>query len=70
MWNSVNVHAEELRSQFVEHDDKKRLVVDTSASMSGANFGALARQMSDEIRKNVRVVYSESGSEFDLIVIK
>lgn len=51
--NSVNAHTEELRSQFVEHDGKKELVVITAASMGGADFGALARQMAGEIHKNV-----------------
>ncbi|KAF9463845.1 hypothetical protein BDZ94DRAFT_1257570 [Collybia nuda] len=49
----VNAHAEELRSQFVDHDGKRELVVITSASMGGADFGALARQMTGEIHKNV-----------------
>lgn len=59
--NSVNAHAEELRSQFVEHEGKKELVVITSASMSGADFGALARQMSDEIHKNVCMAHLTLG---------
>jgi hypothetical protein len=50
---------EELCSQFVNHDGKIELAVITSASVDGADYRALARQMAEEIQKNVRVVDEE-----------
>ena len=57
-WNgaschSVNAHAEELRDRFVAHEGKKELVVRTAGSRYTADFGNVARQMTELIDQNV-----------------
>ncbi|KAF9463844.1 hypothetical protein BDZ94DRAFT_1257569 [Collybia nuda] len=49
----VNAHAEELRSQFVQHEGKKALEVTAAGTRYTVDFGALANQMTAEIHKNV-----------------
>ncbi|CAA7266754.1 unnamed protein product [Cyclocybe aegerita] len=49
----VNAHAEELRSLFVAHEGKKKLVVRAIGTRYTVNFGALANQMTNEIHNNV-----------------
>jgi hypothetical protein len=39
---SVNANAEKLRSQFVQHEDKKELVVQACGTRYTVDFGALA----------------------------
>ncbi|KIM34764.1 hypothetical protein M413DRAFT_450071 [Hebeloma cylindrosporum] len=49
----VNAHAEELRSQFVQHEGKKKLVVTAVGNRYSVDFGSLAQQMIDKIHDNV-----------------
>ncbi|PPQ64195.1 hypothetical protein CVT24_008613 [Panaeolus cyanescens] len=49
----VNAHAEELRSKFVAHEDKKKLVISGDGNRFTANFGELASKMTDLIQENV-----------------
>ncbi|KAG6811064.1 hypothetical protein H0H92_009153 [Tricholoma furcatifolium] len=51
----INAHAEELRDKFVDHADKKELVVTSMApSLTEVDFGDLAVQMIGQIDKNVK----------------
>ncbi|KAF8152210.1 hypothetical protein B0H34DRAFT_677611 [Crassisporium funariophilum] len=52
-YNSVNAHAEELRSHFVQHEGKKELVVKSVGTRYTVDFGDLAHQMTDQIHNNV-----------------
>ncbi|EIW77692.1 hypothetical protein CONPUDRAFT_138932 [Coniophora puteana RWD-64-598 SS2] len=49
----VNAHAEELRTSFVAHEDKKELVVIANGNRYSVDFGDLSRQMTGEMHKNV-----------------
>ncbi|CAA7263991.1 unnamed protein product [Cyclocybe aegerita] len=49
----VNAHSEELRAHFVAHEDKKTLTVRASGTRYTVDFGNMARQMAEEIHKNV-----------------
>ncbi|KAM5540272.1 hypothetical protein V8D89_006091 [Ganoderma adspersum] len=49
----VNKHAEELRSHFVTHKEKKELRVYTVGSRYTVDFGRMAVQMSRQIHENV-----------------
>ncbi|RVD85536.1 uncharacterized protein DFL_003856 [Arthrobotrys flagrans] len=49
----VNEHAEELRSQFVTHEGKEKLVVKSVGTRYTVDFGALAVQMGELIEQNV-----------------
>ena len=49
----MNGHAEELRYQFVAHEDKKELVVVTDGDRYSVDFGWMSRQMAELIAKNV-----------------
>ena len=51
--HSVNANAEALRSYFVAHKEKKELIVEAVGTRYTVDFGSLARQMTDEIDKNV-----------------
>ncbi|KAF8881840.1 hypothetical protein CPB84DRAFT_1817225 [Gymnopilus junonius] len=51
----VNAHSEELRKQFVAHEDKKTLVVYASGTRFDVDFGDMARQMANLIHKNARL---------------
>ncbi|XP_024544606.1 uncharacterized protein LOC112351278 [Selaginella moellendorffii] len=50
----VNGNAEALRSIFVDHEGKKELVVSQAAALHSADYGLLAREMSVELKKNIR----------------
>lgn len=52
-FNSVNAHAEELRSHFVQHEGQKELVVRATGNRYTVDFGYLATLMTGEIHKNV-----------------
>ena len=52
--DSVNANAETLRSQFVQHEGKKELVVEAVGTRYTVDFGALAHQMTDQLHQNVR----------------
>jgi hypothetical protein len=56
--HSVNAHAEELRSQFVEHEGQKELVVTATGTRYTVDFGEMANAMTGEIHKNVRPCHS------------
>lgn len=49
----VKAHAEELRSLFVAHEDKKELEVMDVGTIDTADFGRMAIWMTDLIQKNV-----------------
>ncbi|KAK6501455.1 hypothetical protein TWF481_009293 [Arthrobotrys musiformis] len=49
----VNKNAEELRSQFVAHEGKKKLVVKAAGTRYTVDFGALAVRMGELIEENV-----------------
>ncbi|KAF5319594.1 hypothetical protein D9619_008681 [Psilocybe cf. subviscida] len=49
----VNANAEALRSYFVAHEEKKELVVEAVGNRYTVDFGSLAKQMTNEIDKNV-----------------
>ena len=51
---SVNAHAEELRSHFVQHEGQKHLVVRASGNRYSVDFGRLAEQMTGLIDEHVR----------------
>ena len=51
---SVNAHAEQLRNRFVAHEGKKELTVYGSGNRYSADFGRMARQMTDLLDENVR----------------
>ncbi|XP_024543689.1 uncharacterized protein LOC112350899 [Selaginella moellendorffii] len=50
----VDGNAEALRSIFVDHEGKKELVVSQVAALHSADYGLLAREMSVELKKNVK----------------
>lgn len=50
---SVNANAENLRSQFVAHKGKKKLVVRAIGNRYSVDFGDLANQMTELIDQNV-----------------
>lgn len=50
----IKAHSEELRSFFVEHDDKKELEVITAGTRYTVDFGHLAQVMTGLIAKNVK----------------
>lgn len=52
--NSVNAHAEELRSHFVQHEGKKTVVVYAIGNRYTVDFGKLAHQLTVEMQKHVR----------------
>ena len=54
---SVNANAEKLRSHFVQHEDKKELVVQAVGTRYTVDFGALAHQFTDQLHQNVRSNY-------------
>ncbi|KAJ3502541.1 hypothetical protein NLJ89_g8841 [Agrocybe chaxingu] len=49
----VNAHSEELRTHFVAHEGKKTLTVRATGTRYTVDFGNMARQMAEEIHKNV-----------------
>jgi 1-aminocyclopropane-1-carboxylate deaminase/D-cysteine desulfhydrase-like pyridoxal-dependent ACC family enzyme len=49
----INAHAEELRSQFVAHKDKKKLVVPISGKIGNLGFEEFAQNMVEEMQKNI-----------------
>ncbi len=51
---SVNAHAEELRSHFVQHEGQKHLVVTACGNRYSVDFGRLAEQMTGLIDEHVR----------------
>ena len=51
---SVNANAEKLRSQFVQHEGKKEIVVEAVGTRYTVDYGALAHQMTDQLHQNVR----------------
>ncbi|CEJ86814.1 hypothetical protein VHEMI04215 [[Torrubiella] hemipterigena] len=50
----IKAHAEELRTFFVEHDDKKELEVVDFGTRHTVDFGRMARSMTNLIAKNVK----------------
>ncbi|GBE80150.1 hypothetical protein SCP_0213530 [Sparassis crispa] len=48
----VNAHAKELRSQFVEHTNKKTVVF-AAGTRYTVDFGGMTRQMTEQMRQNV-----------------
>ncbi|GLB42672.1 putative protein with domain of unknown function (DUF4419) [Lyophyllum shimeji] len=51
----INAHAKELRDKFVDHEEKRDLVVTTlEPSLDKADFGDLAVQMAGQIDQNVK----------------
>jgi len=54
--NSVNAHAEELRSSFVAHEGKKQLTVTVDGGdRYTVDFGYMAELMTTQIHENVRI---------------
>lgn len=51
--SSVNAHAEELRSHFVQHEGEKALLVREVGTRHSVDFGLLAERMAELIDKNV-----------------
>ena len=49
----INAHAEELRRFFVSHEGQKELCVVEAGSLNFADFGQIARRMTEEIPKNL-----------------
>ncbi|EDR13029.1 uncharacterized protein LACBIDRAFT_322430 [Laccaria bicolor S238N-H82] len=49
----VNGRSEQLRSQFVAHKGKKELVVHAQGNRYTVNFGAMAKDMTRELEKNI-----------------
>lgn len=49
----IQSNEEKLRSKFVSFDDKKQLVVEGPGSIETADYAEFARNMSDEISKNL-----------------
>ncbi|TFK85795.1 hypothetical protein K466DRAFT_551519 [Polyporus arcularius HHB13444] len=49
----VNAHAEDLRSYFVAHQGKKRLVVTTSGDRYSVDYAGISRQFATLIHQNV-----------------
>lgn len=49
----INAHAEELRSKFVAHEGKKELEVTANGSRYTVDYGDMAKQMSELLKKNV-----------------
>ncbi|KAM5542914.1 hypothetical protein V8D89_003298 [Ganoderma adspersum] len=49
----INAHAEELRSHFVAHEGKKRLVIKTVGTRHSVNYAKLARTFTKLIHENV-----------------
>ena len=49
----VNAHAEELRSFFVAHEGQKELVIKDVGNIYTADFGAMARRMTELMGENV-----------------
>ncbi|KAH8101742.1 hypothetical protein BXZ70DRAFT_891081, partial [Cristinia sonorae] len=49
----INAHTEELRSSFVQHEGKKKLLVRAIGSRYTVNFGSLAGFMTDKIDENL-----------------
>lgn len=50
----ITANAEALRSHFVAHEGKKKLVVRQDGNMASVDYGLFANLMTDEIRKNVK----------------
>ena len=53
---SINAHAQELRSYFVAHEGKKRLVVKTVGDRHIVDYGSLAPTFTKKIHENVRAI--------------
>ncbi|KAF2450369.1 hypothetical protein P171DRAFT_426763 [Karstenula rhodostoma CBS 690.94] len=49
----INAHAEDLRSLFVAHEGRKKLVVDAAGSLLTVDFGQIAKNLADMIQENV-----------------
>ncbi|KAG8832675.1 hypothetical protein FRC17_000894 [Serendipita sp. 399] len=49
----VNTNAEALRSKFVAHEGKKELEIQASGSRYTVNFGKMATDMADLLKKNI-----------------
>ncbi len=49
----INAHAEELRSFFVAHEGQKELEIKAAGSTYSADFGAMARRMTELMSANV-----------------
>ncbi|KAF9525539.1 hypothetical protein CPB83DRAFT_885559 [Crepidotus variabilis] len=49
----VNAHSKELRSTFVRHEGKKDLTVHAMGGRYNVDFGTMAKEMTDEIDKNL-----------------
>jgi hypothetical protein len=53
--NSINVHAEELCSTFVQRNEKMELEASQTGTRYALDFGALSQKMTTEMDKNVRI---------------
>lgn len=50
----VNGNAEAMRHIFVEHEGKKELIVEGFGNLETADYGSLAHQMTEELKKNLK----------------
>jgi hypothetical protein len=50
----INVHAEDLRSHFVEHEGKKELIIESAGTIDTHDFSVFARRMTTLIQQNVK----------------
>jgi hypothetical protein len=50
----INANAEDLREYFVEHKDKKELIVEDVGTIDTVDFGLFARRMTGLIQQNVK----------------
>ena len=67
---SVNAHAEELRSHFVEHEGKKELVVTAAGTRYTVDFGNLAKQMTGKIHENVGLRSNSKRKSYSAFVLR
>jgi hypothetical protein len=51
---SVNAHAEEMRSFFVQHEGQRELEVEAIGDRYSVDFGTMVQSMSQQLKENVR----------------
>ena len=49
----VNANQGQFRSTFVKHEGKKELIVTQNATLETANYGVIAKQMTDQLQNNL-----------------
>jgi Domain of unknown function (DUF4419) len=65
---SVNAHAEELRSFFVQHEGQRELEVEAIGDRYTVDFGAMVQCMGQQLKENVRA-FIQTGLSSIVVIL-